>query len=172
MTRKSEKMTATDCRELTFETSLGPIRLQADGRGLTRIVLPGPRDTWESLGRQTGPDLPLLAEAARQIREYLAGERTVFSLPLAPQGTPFQLRVWEIIGQIPWGRTMTYGAIARLLGDPAKARAVGGAARANPLPLVIPCHRVIGADGSLTGFACGLAMKELLLRREGVLPPC
>jgi methylated-DNA-[protein]-cysteine S-methyltransferase len=161
---------AADSVWLRFDTGLGPILLHAGPRGLTRIVLPGSKDSGETVGRPAGSDHPLLAEAARQIREYLAGERTLFSLPLAPQGTPFQLQVWEIIGQIPWGQTMTYGAIARLLGQTSKARAVGGAARANPLPLLIPCHRVIGADGSLTGFACGLAMKELLLRREGVLP--
>ena len=169
MTRKNsegKEMTMTDRGELSFDTSLGPIRLQANGRGLTRIVLSGCRDTGEAAGQPAGPDHPVLAEAARQIREYLAGERTLFSLPLAPHGTPFQLRVWEIIRQIPWGRTMTYGAISLLLGDRAKARAVGGAAGANPLPLVIPCHRVIGTDGSLTGFACGLAMKELLLELE------
>lgn len=159
-----------DNGELTIVTSLGPIRLQADARGLTRIILPGSGDSGETASRLSGTEHPVLVEAARQIKEYLAGERTAFTLPLAPSGTPFQLQVWEIIGQIPWGKTMTYGAIARLLGQSSKARAVGGAARANPLPVVIPCHRVIGADGSLTGFACGLGMKELLLRREGVLP--
>ena len=159
----------TDYAELTLDTSLGPIRLQADGRGLTRIILPGSGDSGKAPSNATGTDHPLLVEAARQIREYLAGERTVFTLPLAPSGTRFQLQVWEIISQIPWGKTMTYGAIARQLGQSSKARAVGGAAGANPLPLVIPCHRVIGADGRLTGFACGLAMKELLLRQEGVL---
>jgi len=161
---------AADSVWLTFDTALGLLRLQAETGGLTRIVLPGSGDTGEAVGLPAGPDHPLLAEAARQIKEYLTGRRTVFSLPLAPHGTPFQLRVWEIIRQIPWGRTMTYGAIASLLGDRAKARAVGGAAGANPLPLVIPCHRVIGADGSLTGFACGLALKELLLRQKGTLP--
>ena len=159
-----------DVVELTFNTRLGPIRIQADDLGLTRIVLPGSGDAREATGQPADPDHPLLAEATRQINDYLAGKRTVFSLPLAPRGTPFQLRIWEIIRQIPWGWTMTYGAIAKLLGDSAKARAVGGAAGANPLPLVIPCHRVIGADGSLTGFACGLAMKEQLLRLEKILP--
>ena len=163
-------MAPTDDAELTFATSLGPIRLQANTRGLTRITLPRLGDGGKSASRSAATDHPVLAEAAQQIGEYLAGARTVFTLPLAPCGTPFQLQVWEIIGQIPWGRTMTYGAIARRLGQSSKARAVGGAAGANPLPLVIPCHRVIGADGSLTGFACGLAMKELLLRLERILP--
>lgn len=158
------------CRWLTFDTSLGPIRLQADARGLTRLVLPGSQDAGDPEGRPAGKGHPLMTDAIRQVEEYLAGRRTAFDLPLTPHGTPFQLRIWEIIRQIPYGRTMTYGAIAVLLGNSANARAVGGAARANPLPLVIPCHRVIGADGSLTGFACGLAMKELLLRHEGMLP--
>ncbi|MFZ5797683.1 MAG: methylated-DNA--[protein]-cysteine S-methyltransferase [Desulfobulbus sp.] len=156
---------------LTFVSALGRIRLQSDGHGLTRIILPGSGDGEQHGDGRPRSVLPLLAEAARQINEYLAGERTTFTLPLAPTGTPFQLRVWEIIGCIPWGHTLTYGAVAELLGARAKARAVGGAAGANPLPLVIPCHRVIGADGSLTGFACGLAMKERLLRLEGILPP-
>jgi len=170
MSRKNEKTkkmsTMTNSAALSFDTSLGPIRLQADGRGLTRIVLPGAQVSGQCTALPAGPVHSLLAEAARQIREYLAGKRTDFSLPLAPFGTHFQLRVWEIIREIPWGRTMTYGAIALQLGDRAKARAVGGAAHANPLPLVIPCHRVIGSDGSLTGFAYGLAMKEQLLKLE------
>jgi methylated-DNA-[protein]-cysteine S-methyltransferase len=162
---RKETRPLTDLVECTFDTPLGPVRLLADDRGLAGIVLPGSAKGGPA-GRPAPPDHPLLAEAARQIRAYLAGERTVFSLPLAPRGTPFQLRVWELIGQIPHGRTMTYGAIAQLLGDIRKARSVGGAAHANPLPLVIPCHRVIGADGSLTGFACGLAVKEMLLKLE------
>ena len=160
---------ATNRVELTIATAIGPIRLQADGQGLIRVVLPGSKESKTTTARQAATEHPLLAKAAQQIREYLAGERTAFDLPLSPRGTPFQLRVWEIIRQIPYGQTMTYGAIASLLGDRAKAPAVGGAAHANPLPLVIPCHRIIGAGGSLTGFACGLAMKEGLLRREGVL---
>lgn len=159
-----------DSSELTFATSLGRIRLQANSLGLTRIILPGSGDSGKAASGSTATDRPLLVEAARQIGEYLAGERTVFTLPLAPSGTRFQLQVWEIIGRIPWGETMTYGAIARQLGQSSKARAVGGAAGANPLPLVIPCHRVIGSGGRLTGFACGLAMKELLLRQERILP--
>jgi methylated-DNA-[protein]-cysteine S-methyltransferase len=166
---KSRPLSANFC--LTVASSLGPIHLQASAHGLTKISLPGAGDGGKIAGREAGSPHSLLAETARQIHEYLAGKRTSFTLPLAPVGTPFQLRVWEIIGRIPWGHTLTYGAVAELLGDRAKARAVGGAAGANPLPLVIPCHRVIGADGSLTGFACGLAMKERLLGLEGILPP-
>lgn len=151
---------------LTLTSTIGPISIMTNGQGLTRIILPGGADPGATATRTAGANHPLLVEAARQIREYLAGKRTAFDLPLAPRGTAFQLRVWEILRRIPFGQTMTYGAIAQLLGDRAKARAVGGAAHANPLPLVIPCHRVVGADGSLTGFACGLALKERLLRLE------
>lgn len=157
--------------ELTIATRLGPVRILADDQGLTQIVLPGDGARKSQGSQETGSDHPLLVEAARQISAYLAGQGTVFALPLAPRGTPFQRRVWGIIARIPRGRTMTYGAIARELGGVGKARAVGAAAGANPLPLIIPCHRVIGTDGSLTGFAGGLALKEELLRLEQVPGP-
>ena len=157
--------------ELTVATRLGPVRILADDRGLTRIVLPGGEARESQDGQKSGSAHPLLQEAARQISAYLAGRRTTFALPLAFRGTPFQRRVWGIIARIPYGQTMTYSAIARELGGAGKARAVGAAAGANPLPLVIPCHRVIGADGSLTGFAGGLALKAELLRLEQVPGP-
>lgn len=151
-----------------ISTALGVIRLFADEQGLTRIDLPGTAD-----GRPDSVPRPeptakegCLVIAARQIREYCAGERTVFDLPLSVTGTAFQRQVWDIIRRIPYGRTMSYGGVASELGSAGKARAVGGAAHANSLPLVIPCHRVVGADGSLTGFGSGLEMKEQLLRLE------
>lgn len=152
----------------TVATELGEIRLFADEKGLVGIELPGGADK----GGVAGTESPLpdssgcLAIAARQIREYSAGKRTAFDLPLSIGGTSFQQQVWEAIRRIPYGRTMSYGEIARQLGSANKARAVGGAAHANSLPLVIPCHRVVGADGSLTGFGSGLAMKERLLQLE------
>lgn len=154
----------------SIDTPLGRVTLFADVRGLTGIVLPGTeRRELSSWYPEAGRN-PVLDEAARQIREYLDGCRTEFSLPLALSGTPFQLRVWEEIRHIPYGRTMSYSDIALRLGHRNKARAVGGAANANPLPLVIPCHRVVGADGGLTGFAGGLALKKELLRLEGIDP--
>jgi methylated-DNA-[protein]-cysteine S-methyltransferase len=112
-------------------------------------------------------DAPVLVECARQLAEYFAGERTEFDLPLAPEGTAFQQRVWEQLVTIGYGRTATYGEIAGRLGLTGNgARAVGLANGRNPIPVVIPCHRVIGANGSLTGYAGGMERKQLLLALE------
>jgi methylated-DNA-[protein]-cysteine S-methyltransferase len=154
----------------SIHTPLGKVTLFADAAGLTGIVLPGTdRRELSSWYPDTGGN-QILEETERQIREYLNGGRTGFSIPLSVAGTPFQMRVWEAIRSIPFGRTMSYSDIADRLGHRNKARAVGGAANANPLPLIIPCHRVIGANGNLTGFAGGLAMKKKLLRLEGIDP--
>jgi methylated-DNA-[protein]-cysteine S-methyltransferase len=111
----------------------------------------------------------LLAEAQRQLSEYFAGTRRVFDLPLRPAGTDFQRRVWQVLASVPWGTTTTYGAIAARLGmPPGASRAVGAANGANPIAIVLPCHRVIGSDGRLTGYAGGLERKAGLLRLEGV----
>src|SRR5918995_34758 len=105
-------------------------------------------------------------EAARQLREYFAGERTGFDLPLAPEGTDFQRRVWAALAAIPYGETTSYAALAERIGRPGSARAVGAANGANPLAIVVPCHRVVGADGTLTGYAGGLDVKRRLLDLE------
>jgi len=107
------------------------------------------------------------ARAIAQLAEYFAGRRRMFRLPLAPVGTPFQLSVWQGLRAIPYGETMSYGQLARQLGFAKGARAVGLANGANPLPIIVPCHRVIGADGSLTGFGGGLFIKRALLSLEG-----
>jgi methylated-DNA-[protein]-cysteine S-methyltransferase len=107
-----------------------------------------------------------LREAARQVRAYFAGELRDFSLPLAPEGTPFQRTVWRALCAIPYGRTISYGDLARRVGKPGAARAVGAANGRNPLPVVVPCHRVIGADGGLTGYGEGLPIKAGLLELE------
>ncbi len=109
---------------------------------------------------------PLSDLAARQLLEYFDGHRSVFDLPLLPAGTPFQLAVWQAIGQIPYGETRTYGQIAATLGKPNASRAVGQAANRNPLWIVIPCHRVVGKDQKLTGYAGGIAIKQTLLELE------
>ncbi|MBM6400709.1 methylated-DNA--[protein]-cysteine S-methyltransferase [Phycicoccus sp. MQZ13P-5] len=112
---------------------------------------------------------PVLVEARRQLTEYFEGARRVFDLPLRPVGTEFQRRVWDVLADVPWGTTTTYGSIADLLGlPPGASRAVGAANGANPIPVVLPCHRVVGSDGTLTGYAGGLERKALLLRLEGV----
>jgi methylated-DNA-[protein]-cysteine S-methyltransferase len=105
-------------------------------------------------------------EARRQLDTYFAGGRTRFTLPLAPRGNAFQHRVWELLREIPYGETRSYGALARELGDPALAQAVGLANGRNPLSIIVPCHRVVGADGSLTGYAGGLERKRFLLGLE------
>lgn len=105
-------------------------------------------------------------EAQRQLEEYFVGQRQTFDLPLRPHGTDFQRRVWDQLLQIPYGQTATYGEIAKKIGNPNAARAVGQACNANPIPIFIPCHRVVGSNSRLTGFALGLDVKTALLERE------
>src|SRR5262249_10548211 len=112
----------------------------------------------------------VLDETCRQLDAYFSGKLRDFDLPLAPEGTDFQLRVWKALEGIPFGQTYSYSKIAEVIGSPKAVRAVGAANGRNPLPIVIPCHRVIGANGSLTGFGGGMERKEMLLRLEGALP--
>ena len=150
-------------RYSTLTTPIGELLLTADDDGaLTAVHLPnrhGDTDGWER-------DDALLEPARRQLTEYFAGERTAFDLPLRPTGAPFQLRVWEALQRIPYGETASYGEIARELGHPTASRAVGAANGRNPIAIVVPCHRVIGADGSLTGYGGGLECKRALLDLE------
>lgn len=142
-------------------TPLGPALLLADDDGaLTSVVFDAdpPPDA--------RPDPAPLAEAARQLAAYFSGDRTAFDLPLRPKGTPFQRAVWDELLRIPHGETRSYGELARALGQPGGAQAVGAANGQNPIAVVIPCHRVIGADGSLTGYAGGLERKRALLALE------
>jgi O-6-methylguanine DNA methyltransferase len=129
-----------------------------------------PRDIVAAM-RQRGIDVvedaAQTAELRRQLAEYFAGERREFALRLAPEGTPFERSVWDELLAIPFGETRSYGEIARAIGRPEASRAVGRANGANPIPIVVPCHRVIGANGSLTGFGGGLAAKARLLELEG-----
>ena len=112
------------------------------------------------------PETPLLTEAARQLRAYFDGTLTAFDLPLRTRGTAFQEKCWAALREIPYGATVSYGEQARRIGNPKAARAVGGANHDNPIMIVIPCHRVVGANGALTGFGGGLDMKAWLLRHE------
>ena len=114
---------------------------------------------------EAGPTA-LLEEAARQLREYFAGQRREFDLPLCLRGTAFQMQVWQALQAIPYGEVRTYGEIARAIGKPKACRAVGMANHKNPISIIVPCHRVVGADGSLTGYGGGLAAKEFLLALE------
>lgn len=145
------------------------LRLFAGDRGLLAIEFDaGTASRGRPTAARNDANL-LLAEAARQLREYFAGRLRTFDLPLDPHGTPFQLRVWNEVAAIPYGRTRSYSGIATALGTPAAVRAVGAANGANPLPIVIPCHRVIGASGKLTGYGGGLPLKRKLLELEGSL---
>jgi methylated-DNA-[protein]-cysteine S-methyltransferase len=149
-----------------LDTPIGTMLLTADGDALTRVSMGASlahlHADWERVS--SGPGI--LAEACAQLGEYFAGARTTFDLPLAPVGTPFQQRVWTALREIPFGETATYRTIARTLGDPNATRAVGAANGRNPIGLIVPCHRIIGADGSLTGYAGGLDRKRWLLRHE------
>ena len=139
-----------------------------DGResASTRMA-PLPAPPCASRGSRSSRTPARTAELRRQLAEYFAGERREFALRLAPAGTPFERSVWDELLAIPFGETRSYGEIAQAIGRPGAARAVGRANGANPIPIVVPCHRVIGADGSLTGFGGGLAAKSRLLELEG-----
>ena len=146
-----------------MDSPIGTLRLVAEGDGLCRIEFP------DQHGEDGGAeDTPLLCDAARQLREYFSGKRQAFDLPLAASGTQFQHSVWTALSQIPYGELRSYRDIAEQLGKPKAVRAVGAANGRNPLPIVVPCHRVIGSNGSLTGFAGGLPAKQCLLELEGV----
>jgi methylated-DNA-[protein]-cysteine S-methyltransferase len=150
-----------------FEGPLGPLTLIAGGDGLRHLYFPRRAPALDENDR----DPYRLAGATGQLEQYFNGERTVFELPLDCHGTPFQRRVWRALQEIPYGTTTTYGALARELGSGRSdgahdARAVGAAVGATPVPIVIPCHRVIGADGSLTGYGGGLHRKRALLAFE------
>ena len=139
---------------------IGPLRLEASGDQIVGIQFHarGPAARTLPAG--------VIQDAARQLDEYFAGRRTQFSLPLAPKGTDFQQSVWEALTQVPYGSTISYGDLAEGLGKPTAVRAVGAANGQNPIPIVIPCHRVIGANGKLVGFGGGLETKAFLLRLE------
>jgi methylated-DNA-[protein]-cysteine S-methyltransferase len=146
---------------------LGTLQLTAEGGKLTGVHFPGQKhDRPAQPHWQRADDEPVLAQARGQLAEYFAGQRTSFDLPLAPAGTPFQQAVWRALLEVPFGATSTYGAIARAVGRPAAVRAVGSAVGANPLGIVVPCHRIIGRDGTLTGYAGGLERKAKLLALE------
>lgn len=147
---------------------VGDLLLAGHAQGLTLVSFPnGSRAVAPSPGWRR--DDQAFAVAVRQLEEYFAGERRTFSLPLRPAGTSFQRAVWSALQEIPFGGTTSYGEFARRIGRPAASRAVGAANGANPLPIIVPCHRVIGADRSLTGFGGGLETKRYLLAHEAAI---
>jgi len=139
-----------------IDSPIGALCLTESDGALTALA-------WDGDGAD---ETPLLLEAERQLREYFSGRRRDFDLPLAPRGTPFQTAVWNALREIPYGEARSYASLAAAIGNPRACRAVGMANHRNPLPILIPCHRVVGADGSLTGYAGGLECKRFLLDLE------
>lgn len=149
--------------QIQMESPLGALVLSAKNGVIIEIYHAG--------GEK--PNLPLISEsepalnlASQQLKEYFAGERTDFSFPMASVGTAFQKSVWDALAKIPYGETRTYGQIAQAIGNPKASRAVGMACNRNPIMIAVPCHRVIGADGSLTGYAPGTQLKQIVLNLE------
>lgn len=150
-----------------IDSPVGELTLVAGAKGLAAILWENDRPDRVRLGETTEDARhPVLLRAERQLREYFAGKRKAFELKLDFAGTDFQRKVWAALLTIPYGETRSYGQIARQIGKPAAVRAVGAANGRNPISIVAPCHRVIGATGKLTGFAGGMANKERLLRLE------
>ena len=148
-------------------TDIGALTLIADGEALVAVRFENEEGSPRSSEPAERGGCPLLTDAARQIGEYLRGERRDFDVPIRLEGTDFQLLVWNTLRTIPYGETRTYAEIAARIDRPKAVRAVGGANHRNPLPLLVPCHRVVGADGTLVGFGGGLEVKRRLLEIEG-----
>lgn len=166
MTKKNEIIDTLFYTEL--QTPIGPLLLAGDETHLKCIYFENnpfnPPPDWQLVEALNYP-------IVEQLQAYFSGALREFDLPLAPEGTTFQLEVWAALEEIPYGETISYAELAQLIGNPAAVRAVGLANGKNPLPIVVPCHRVIGSDGSLTGFGGGLPTKEFLLKLEGVPVP-
>lgn len=147
----------------TYPSEIGDLTIMEENGRIVAVGL----DSMESFNQpSTYGETPILVKAAHQLYEYLRGERRVFDLPLKPQGTAFQLSVWKALLEIPYGETRSYRDIAEAIGNPKAVRAVGMANHRNPISFIIPCHRVIGADGSLVGYGGGLPLKKRLLDME------
>lgn len=151
-----------------MQSPAGPLTLTASGAGLTGLYFE--RDSRSHTDADYVRDAAPFADVIAQLNEYFEGRRTAFDLPLAPAGTPFQQRVWAALRAIPFGRTTSYGELAAGIGAPSASRAVGAANGQNPIAIIVPCHRVIGKSGALTGFAGGIERKKFLLEHEGRQP--
>lgn len=153
----------------TTESPIGTIVVESTDDAVTEILLPGPDGAPAALvGPEPRRRPAPLADAVAQLGEYFAGRRTTFELALVTEGTPFQRQVWAALGEIPFGHTVSYAELAAMVGRPTAFRAVGQANGANPLPIVLPCHRVLASGGRIGGYGGGLAMKRTLLALEGV----
>ncbi len=156
--------------QTSYSSPLGAMTLAATDAALVGVWFSDQAHLPDLSACVLGPDQPLLLRAAAQLNEYFAGQRNTFELPLDLSiGTPFQQAVWQVLLSIPFGSTCSYGFVSRQMGKPKAVRAVGAAIGRNPISIIAPCHRVIGASGSLTGYAGGLARKTALLQLEGVL---
>lgn len=144
-----------------YETIIGYLTISADEQGITDVSF-GKRNPVHAVCQET----PVIKQAVSELQEYLEGRRREFTVPLHPQGTDFQLRVWQVLRTIPYGKTWSYKQVATAAGNPNASRAVGMANNRNPIAIIIPCHRVIGANGRLVGYAGGLDVKEKLLEIE------
>lgn len=153
-----------------IDSPVGPLLLVASAAGLTQVGFADGKGAAVPMDSSNRGESPHLARAQRELAEYFEGGRRKFTVPLDPTGTGFQLRVWMELRAIPWGTTASYGEIARRVGAPKASRAVGAANGRNPLAIIVPCHRVIGAAGDLVGYGGGMERKRLLLALEGVLP--
>jgi methylated-DNA-[protein]-cysteine S-methyltransferase len=152
-----------------FDTKIGVLTIAADATGLRYVLFP--ESKYDAPDRyEWKRDAAALREPREQLLAYFDGARTTFDLPLAPAGTPFQMKVWHMLARISYGTTWSYRDLAVNIDSPKAVRAVGAANGRNPLPIVLPCHRVIGADGSLTGFGGGLPLKRFLLEHESATP--
>ncbi|MFD3454484.1 methylated-DNA--[protein]-cysteine S-methyltransferase [Streptomyces sp. NPDC058691] len=160
------------CTHASTDSPVGPLTLVATDGVLSGLYMTEQRHhpPMETFGERRDPAEAPFAQVAEQLRAYFAGELTTFDVPLAMRGTPFQQRVWAALREIPYGTVMTYGGLADKLGSPGASRAVGLANGRNPISIVVPCHRVIGASGSLTGYGGGLGRKRYLLDLERGLP--
>ena len=153
----------------TIETAIGPLRLTASGQGLREVAFDAGSDKQGSELDSDEPSIAVLNETERQLREYFQGRRHLFTLPLDLQGTDFQRRIWKAIFRIPFGATRSYAAIAAAADAPRAVRAASAACGANPIAIVVPCHRVVASDGRLHGYGGGLDLKRRLLELEGAL---
>lgn len=160
-----QKKTAKTTSYVVMKTPLGLVTLTSDGKAITGIYT-----RLEKMEKQhphrVQSENAILRKARRQLEEYFSGHRSRFSIPLKAEGTPFQKKVWKALSEIPFGETVSYAFIAKTIGNPKASRAVGMANNKNPIGIIVPCHRVVGADGSLTGYAGGLGRKQWLLRHE------
>jgi len=167
MSTLTDTLNAACTAQALIDTPLGPVRVARTATGIAGLWFEGQKHHPGELTAPMQPDDPLLQCAAQALQRYFAGEAAAFELPLDLHGTPFQRSVWQALLRIPAGRTCSYGEIARSLGAPQAVRAVGAAVGRNPASLLVPCHRVLGRDGSLTGYAGGVQRKQALLALEG-----